>query len=322
MSRNEDVWDRIDVSDWQTAQTAYIGTNRQAWLVHPETGAFWLYKSIHVPSNEVPQGEDWAEVIATQVALLLGVPCAETRLCVRSGVRGSLSLSVIPDGFGLNDGGVVLETAEVPGYFRHTAERKACDPARPGVRRPGHTLVNIQHVLQDVTPPEGFQGPDGCVGFDVFAGFMILDALVANQDRHEENWAVLGALVKDVPDRLAPSFDHGGSLGYNLTDDKRCLLLDSDAALAAWAAKATAQRFEHVRPAKSLVEHAVEAAELAAPRAIRWWGCQLEMLDLTPLHDVLRGGQVPGMSEVAATFVSRLLECNLGRLRDAICSSS
>ncbi len=322
MSRNEDVWDRIDVSDWQTAQTAYIGTNRQAWLVHPETGAFWLYKSIHVPSNEVPQGEDWAEVIATQVALLLGVPCAETRLCVRSGVRGSLSLSVIPDGFGLNDGGVVLETAEVPGYFRHTAARKACDPARPGVRRPGHTLVNIQHVLQDVTPPEGFQGPDGCMGFDVFAGFMILDALVANQDRHEENWAVLGALVKDVPDRLAPSFDHGGSLGYNLTDDKRCLLLDSDADLAVWAAKATAQRFEHVRPAKSLVEHAVEAAELAAPRAIRWWGCQLEMLDLTPLHDVLRGGQVPGMSEVAATFVSRLLECNLGRLRDAICSSS
>ena len=322
MSRNEDVWDRIDVSDWQTAQTAYIGTNRQAWLVHPETGAFWLYKSIHVPSNEVPQGEDWAEVIATQVALLLGVPCAETRLCVRSGVRGSLSLSVIPDGFGLNDGGVVLETAEVPGYFRHTAARKACDPARPGVRRPGHTLVNIQHVLQDVTPPEGFQGPDGCMGFDVFAGFMILDALVANQDRHEENWAVLGALVKDVPDRLAPSFDHGGALGYNLTDDKRCLLLDSDADLAVWAAKATAQRFEHVRPAKSLVEHAVEAAELAAPRAIRWWGCQLEMLDLTPLHDVLRGGQVPGMSEVAATFVSRLLECNLGRLRDAICSSS
>ena len=322
MSRNEDVWDRIDVSDWQTAQTAYIGTNRQAWLVHPETGAFWLYKSIHVPSNEVPQGEDWAEVIATQVALLLGVPCAETRLCVRSGVRGSLSLSVIPDGFGLNDGGVVLETAEVPGYFRHTAARKACDPARPGVRRPGHTLVNIQHVLQDVTPPEGFQGPDGCMGFDVFAGFMILDALVANQDRHEENWAVLGALVKDVPDRLAPSFDHGGSLGYNLTDDKRCLLLDSDADLAVWAAKATAQRFEHVRPAKSLVEHAVEAAELAAPRAIRWWGCQLEMLDLTPLHDVLRGGQVPEMSEMAATFVSRLLERNLGRLRDAICSSS
>jgi len=322
MSRNEDVWDRIDVSDWQTAQAESAGTNEPTWLVHPETGAFWLHKSIHVPRNKLPQGEDWAEVIATQVALLLGVPCAETRLCVRSGVRGSLSLSVTPDGFDLNDGGAVLEATGVPGYFRHTAERKACDPARPGVRRPGHTLVNIQHVLQDVTPPEGFQGPDGCMGFDVFAGFMILDALVANQDRHEENWAVLGALVKDVPDRLAPSFDHGGSLGYNLTDDKRCLLLDSDAALAAWAAKATAQRFEHVRPAKSLVEHAVEAAELAAPRAIRWWGCQLEMLDLTPLHDVLRGGQVPGMSEVAATFVSRLLECNLGRLRDAICSSS
>ena len=59
---------------------------------------------------------------------------------------------------------------------------------------------------------------------------------------------MLRARVKDVPDRLAPSFDHGGSLGYNLTDDKRCLLLDSDAALAVWAAKGAAQRFEHVRP--------------------------------------------------------------------------
>lgn len=30
-------------------------------------------------------------------------------------------------------------------------------------------------------------------GFDVFVGYLLLDALVAKRDRHEQDWAVLRA---------------------------------------------------------------------------------------------------------------------------------
>lgn len=320
MSTDEVVWDRVDVSDWPVSHIETAGSSKVVWLKHPGSGELWLHKSIHVPTNGVPQGEDWAEVVATQVGMLLGVPCADTRLCVRDGVRGSLSRSLILKGCDLNEGGVVLEAAGVPGYFRHTDRRKAEDPARPGVRRPGHSLANIQAALRDVEPPECFEGPGGCSGFDVFAGFMVLDALVANRDRHEQNWAVLRPRLTDHPERLAPSYDHGGSLGYNLSDDQRHRLSQHDSTLRKWAVKGTAHRFEHTPPAQTLVAVASAATTMCSSIAADWWRGRLSTLDLDSLHMVLARG-ISGMSVPAATFSSRLLELNLRRLRDAIRSS-
>lgn len=309
--------ERIDVSQWPVRHVETTGTNQVVWLKAPDTGQLWLHKSVHVPSNGVAQGEDWAEVVTTQASRVLRVPCAETRLCSRNGVPGSLSRSVVPAGCDLNEGGVVLEAACVPGYIRQTDNNKARDPRRPHVVRPGHNLDNIGRVLQDVHPPPSFDGPVGCTGFDVFAGFLILDALVANRDRHEQNWAVLRPRLTDQPERLAPSYDHGGSLGYNLRDERRGQLLRAPADLEAWAAKGTAHRFEHVPPAPTLVDHAAAAVRLCTPKAAQWWQAQLASLDLSELHGVLATG-VSGMSETAATFASRVLDVNLRRLRDAI----
>lgn len=313
----DSVWERIDVSTWQVQQVEAAGSNKVEWLKHPDTGEPWLHKYIHVPTNGVPQGEDWAEVVTTQVAKLLAVPCAVTRLCWRDESRGSISRSVIPQGCDLNEGGVVLGTAGVKGYFRQTDSRKVRDPKRPDVERPGHTLANIKSALQGMKPPEGFQGPEGCTGFDIFVGFTILDALVANRDRHEQNWAVLRPRLTDQPERLAPSFDHGGSLGYNLRDEKRTRCLEDLKQLERWAERGTAYRFEHEGTPPSLVEHAVTAIGLATDVGAEWWRGRLDSLDLAPVHAALKDG-ISEMSPVAATFASKLLDINLRRLRDAI----
>ena len=52
----------------------------------------------------------------------------------------------------------------------------------------------------------------------VFAGYLLLDALVSNQDRHHENWGVIGT---QNGLSLASSFDHASSLGRNETDYSR-----------------------------------------------------------------------------------------------------
>lgn len=175
------------------------------WLIRPGTTQHWLCKLTTTPATGVEQGEDWAEVVSTQVARALSVPCAQTCLCTQDGQRGSLSLSVRPFGYDLVEGKVLLQTENVPGYVPYEVGGHAADPQRPGVERPGHTLENIRRVLDQVEPPDGWMGPSTATGFDVFVGYLVLDALVANRDRHEENWAVLRAQTNNVADRVSPS---------------------------------------------------------------------------------------------------------------------
>ncbi len=323
MTSGHGRWERIDVSAWEIIRTETSGSSTVEWLEEPGTGREWLHKNICVPRNKIPQGEDWAEVVTTQVAKLLMVPCAETQLCIRNGTRGSLSLSVTPRGMALHNGMVALQDAKAPGYIPHVEGQPAVDPQRPDVKRPGHTLDNIHKVLEQVEPPDTFAGPRGCNGFDVFAGYLILDALVANRDRHEENWAILRSVLLGGPDRLAPSYDHGGTLGYNLPDAKREELLKDPEGLAKWAKRGTAWRFEHDKSSglESLVDTASRALSMSSPPAVGWWRQCLKQLDLAPLQSELESVNIQGMSEVAVTFAVKLLDHNLGRLRHAICDA-
>jgi hypothetical protein len=317
----KEAWDRIDVSEWVVRSVEQRGSSRNLWLEEPGTERQWLHKDTVIPSNGIEQGEDWSEVISTQVAKLLGVPCARTRMCSRGGRRGSISLSFLPKWHSLNDGTVVMERAAVAGYYRHVEGQPGIDPARPDMRRPGHSLPNIRAALRDVLAPpnfEGCQAMDGLDGFDVFAGYMVLDALIANRDRHEQNWAVLTPPLTTSPERLAPSYDHASSLGFNLTDDKRRTYLQGSGQLQAWAEKGTAVRFEHKDRPPTLVQHATEAIKLCSSSGAHWWHQQIENLSLEPALLPLRERAVPGMSEVAATFADNLLNLNLRRLRDAI----
>jgi hypothetical protein len=50
----------------------------------------------------------------------------------------------------------------------------------------GYDLTSIARVLE---PYVGWQAPFGA--FDCFAGLLVLDALIANTDRHHENWGVI-----------------------------------------------------------------------------------------------------------------------------------
>lgn len=310
------------MTHWELLGFEAAGTNSVVWLREPTVGGEWLHKNTTTPSSTgLEQGEDWAEIVATQAAIALGVPCAQTNLCTRRGRRGSLSLSVKPPGHDLNEGRVVLLSKDAPGYFPHTEGDKGIDPSRPGVKRPGHSLANIKAALVGVWPPPEFIGPATVSGFEVFVGYLVLDALVANRDRHEQNWAVLRPQLLGSPDRLAPSFDHGGSLGYNLQDPDRARLLGDLAAQGAWVRRGTAHRFEHAGRPPSLVDHAVAGLSMCSQDAADWWRGRVLNLDLTDLTRVLRQG-VSEMSELAATFTSKLLDLNLRRLQDAIRNGS
>lgn len=50
-----------------------------------------------------------------------------------------------------------------------------------------------------------------------FIDMLLLDCLIFNSDRHQDNWGI--CISTNGKSRLAPAYDNSSSLGWNLTDD-------------------------------------------------------------------------------------------------------
>lgn len=289
-------FDVVNVDSWELSSGESSGGEEKAWLVDPE-GTAWLFKP-RTDHGTWAQGEDWAEKITTQLAALLEIPTAEAEFAVRNGRLGSISRSLTADTFELQHGAVLIGAA-LPGFVTHSRHRS------------GHTLEIIRTVLDGVGPPA--KHPT-LTSFDVFAGYLVLDALVANQDRHEENWAVLRPIAATgaVALALAGSYDHGSSLAFNLQDSKRADHL-ANGTVERYAGKARAQRFERATDGQlTLVELAHRALGLATTTARELWVASLVRVDDEVLHRTVDCAE--NLSDSARKFTEELLITNRRRL--------
>jgi hypothetical protein len=299
----------LDVSSWEVVNPETIGREAKIWLREPGAPSNsrerdWLFKPVVIPANGHAQGEDWAEKIVGELGRLLGVPCADTELAQRTGVAGSLSRNVAPDGWNLVLGGLLLGSV-LPDYEEGQLNRRG---------RPGHSPRAVMTALASCDAPPGVAD---LTAPEVFAGYLVLDAWVANQDRHDQNWAVLRRAAAPVGLCLAPSFDHASSLGFNELDARRQRLLEQSGGVTAWAERGRAHRFEHdpdqPRSAiPSLVVTAQEALRTAGARASRHWLDRLAAIRPDELATIV--GRTPKLSEVAATFILEVLDINRRRL--------
>jgi hypothetical protein len=246
------------VSRWAFADYEPGGDDEKLWLEEPGSGVRWLFKPV-VKTAERRQGEDSAEKVVAAVATLLHVPAAHIELATRRQEGetrdGCISRSVRPSGWQSHTGAVLL--TEVVEDF------DVKDPDRRG-----HTLANIARVLEGYGAPPDFDGPADFDAFDVFAGYLLLDACVANQDRHSQNWSVL---FWDKGDRkLMASYDHASSLGFQLTDARRELILSGKPGIPVWSGRGGAQRFEGGRSV-TLVGHALAGLDMVRPHLLVCW---------------------------------------------------
>lgn len=238
-------------------------------------------------------------MISAAVANTLGIPTAMVELATRAGRLGTISLSLRQPDWELQHGAVLL--GEVVSDYVVKAKNRA-----------GHTLTNIRLALDGVGVPSNWSGPGEMTGFDVLCGYLVLDALIANQDRHEENWAILRPSLERGGTVLAGSYDHASSLGFNLQDARRERLIGDG--LPRWAAKAKAQRFDKESDGRlSLVQLAHRALSMGSPCGRDHWRSALRACH-APWEGIVR--RVPDMSDPARTFVAALLEVNHGRLLD------
>ncbi len=273
----------IDISSWSPDQDEELGARDKMWMSASDTTGVpeVLWKEGR-PADKLaePCADLWAERIASEIAPLLGVPAAKVDLAVRGETRGVISWRI---------GGVLRHGNELLNGLYEDYEADAKGLVK------GYDLPSIRTVLQ---PYGGWDR--GLTAFDCFAGLLVFDALISNTDRHHENWAVLEEFQV-----LAPSYDHGASLGFNTPTNMR------------WSGArkfAARGRSRHFPGRLSYVDLAQSALAMLVPdiRA-KWLGAVAEV-DTEEVRQVAASVPAGWMSEDARTFVVELVTENRRRL--------
>lgn len=223
----------------------------------------WLFKQAR--SNT---GEHWAEKIASEIADLLKLPTHQVRIARFEGRIGCAVRSFMKRNEVLVHGNELL-AGTVEGYDKDKWRGQA-----------DHNFDNIVHAIEELFPEDKVRE----ILSVHLVGYFVFDALVGNTDRHHENW---GLVLRTVTRRhegmeskpqvrfqgkLAPTFDHGSSLGRELLEGRARELLADPKAIGRYIRKARGGIFADAYASHGLSPIAlVELIAARYPRLVGPW---------------------------------------------------
>lgn len=309
------TYEIYDISNEAPEAIEQMGTKEKFWLTW--RGQQWLFKY-----NRKDYGEDWAEKIAGEFAHILQIPSARSELAVFNGKHGVLVESFTHQ---KADGqGRPIKCAEL--VHGNDLISLLIDPDYPKellMKNQEHTLDRIEKVLNkfSVVPSQHdysaltseFQN-----AFDIFLGYLLLDALVSNTDRHHENWGIRAWMSINELTHLAPSFDHASSLGRNESEAKKQERLntkDLNYRPEAYAMKAPSRIYLNNDDAQPFTAiGAFDAAFKKRPDSGRFWLNRLGSVDMGMLEAII--SQVPGqrMTTCSKDFSISMIHATRERL--------
>ena len=299
---HEKQYAEIDVSDWDVSGEEDLGTKPKRWLNKPETSELWLMKdatfSKGVGNRKYRKGDDWAERIACGVAQTMGLPVAEVELAVdRRGeapVNGTVCRSVLQDDETLINGDELMEEHSIPVSRSH---------------RESYTVESVFQALEGVDPPSEVE--ISVTAWTVFIGYLALDALIGNTDRHEENWSAIKPAEAGSRRRLSPTFDHASSMGFLLSDEERQQRLstnDGNRTPEGFADRAKTPFAKKPHPITALND----AIALGGQHPVAHWIGHIQHVDhlLEPIWAI----PDQRMSSAAKAFAERMLRHNWAKM--------
>jgi len=293
-----------NVDDWIAIEEESLGSKRKVWLEQSE-GERWLFKYSRMNSGSLV-GEHWAEKIAAEVAAVLAVPHAQVEFASRDGLLGVISkdFTASRDRGALVLGNELLFRSD-PGYAR--------DEQKPST----HTVKRVMAYLRNPRVAKPGEAPETVsvrTAADVFVGYLMLDAIVGNTDRHHENWGILRTPRLGTPATLAPSFDHASSLGRELSDDVRIARLSgkvSNRTVERYCVKGRSSFYsEGESPRQLSVREAFVKAREIRPGAAAYWLSQLRRVSEERLMECVQRVSGAIMSSPMKEFACKLLEVN------------
>lgn len=287
--------------EWVRADEA-MGSKGKFWVDRPGEEHQWLFK--YSRKNVWGfAGEHWSEKIAAEVAETLGIRHALVELAEWKGHPGALIRkfpALVDPGTELEHGNTLMPGL-VLGY----------DPQKKRGQR-DHTLFNMLRVVAKAFP-DPMEKHEALVQF---MGYLVLDALVMNTDRHHENWGVLRKASATGPAStiLAPTFDHASSLGRELPEAKLVAWEHERQSVSRYVGRARSPIYRLAADREGM--NPVEVVHLALrinPECLEPWLNRLHTFDPQLLVDIVHRVPPSMMGERHRTFASALLRytCNL-----------
>jgi hypothetical protein len=196
----------------------------------------------------------------------------------------------------------------------------------PNYRVSQHTIELVLNTIdtENVMLPLDWNPVAGITtAVEVFIGYILLDALIGNTDRHHENWGLVERLDPASNQRtrhLAPTYDHASSLGRNEPDEsirRRLNSRDRRSTVQTYAQKARSAFYLEPEDAKPLTTY--DAFRMAARRYAASAEIWLDVLSGVRRADVAEIiAEVPRerISAIAADFAEQIVHFNQSRLLD------
>lgn len=290
-------------------QHEWMGTKPKMWLTVPDDKSSWLLKRAR-PGT----GEHWAEKIACELGLLMGLPIADVHLATWDGQMATLSEGFKSESQALIHGNELLSRI-VPNYPKDNQN---------SYRTKEHTLHAVREALETHNVSVGSLHQSAGLGaFDVFVGYLLLDALICNTDRHHENWAVIAdGSGENRTLRLAPTYDHASSLGRELTDEKRSHRLSTndlrgDVNAYCERAASALHKDEGDKKPLSCADAYITACGMN-PLAAEYWKEIIGTLDMITMNAVVTRVPDQLMSPKAKEFSAQMLTNRVRFLQESI----
>jgi hypothetical protein len=268
------------------------GMLRKNWYEHPELGEC-LFKEVCPTQSIITSARsDWSEKVVNEIGNLLNLPVARYEFATgyfddsTELVEGVVSLNCIPEDADIFTGEEFLIAS---------GNYDSDDPSQ-------YTIENVLNALDaaDVKPPSNWQQIlEIDTGAKLFVGYMMLDCLVNNSDRHDHNWGIMsvGGRLE-----LISSFDHGLSLGCTDEDEDK-----PDLSLADYVDRFSQSSFQqgyYKLPTFTIFDRAARIY----PDAAKIWQQQLAQITTAQIDDIFDRIPESRITPIAAKFARQLLE--------------
>lgn len=287
----------LEIEPAWRSKTEDMGSKPKFWFRCQDE--MWLFKQARANT-----GEHWAEKIASEIAALLKLPTHEVRIARAEDRMGCAVRSFLQGNETLVHGNELLAGA-IKGYDM-AKQRGQAD----------HHFHNIVKTIEWLFPAGKVREKESLR----IVGYFVFDALVGNTDRHHENWGVVSnqELLPPVEEgarpqskfhvSIAPTFDHGSSLGRELLDERAQQLVADPLAMSRYVRKATGGIFEHELARKGLSPIAlVELIASSYPELVRPWRNRIAALPEDFVLPLLASIPDSCMSSASREFVVAFL---------------
>ena len=229
------------------------GSRRKYWLPIVGESELWLLK---FPRPRQGQGEHWAEKIVAEVGHLVDIDCARVDLARSGGELATVCESFDPTiwyDYWYEFGEFPSETGFLdadeidkitpslsylskfrellqdlgpifwPGSMVLASAIQQYDPETTEIGYALHSVKNIRRAIDDLQRRSSIEeSARSDALLSKLYSYFLLDGLIGNTDRHHDNWMLKYEGRTGIAElSVAPSFDHGSSLGRELSDKSR-----------------------------------------------------------------------------------------------------